>query len=351
MDMRFLNEREELVLRTIIDEYIDTNEPVGSRNVSKVGPLKMSPATIRNIMSDLVDKGFIAQTHTSSGRVPTDSGYRYYIDKFIGMQHISPDIMEDIQKEMAVEPVNVMNFFRHFSKKLGDMTNSVGFVVAPRLNSISMKHIEFIKLNKDTALAVLVAKSGIVQNVLLPIGSHISGSDLERMGNYLSGKFCNMTMSDIRNALVSELEIARGEIKNLTEKTIEMSDAIFNSPIFDEEFIFEGTKNIIDTPELRGSGKMADILRAFEEKRDICALLDGCMKEDCVQIFIGSEIGLESASELGMVIKPYRRGGNIIGTMGVIGPKRMKYSSVVSIVDYSSRIISKILNDYYEGDK
>lgn len=130
MNMRFLNEREELVLRTIIDEYIDTSEPVGSRNVSKVGPLKMSPATIRNIMSDLVDKGFIAQPYTSAGRVPTDSGYRYYIEKFVKIQNISEDFIENIYREMSIDPVNVMNLFRHFSKKMGDMTHAIGFVVS-----------------------------------------------------------------------------------------------------------------------------------------------------------------------------------------------------------------------------
>ncbi len=144
MDMRFLNEREELVLRTIIDEYVDTSEPVGSRNVSKVGPLKMSPATIRNIMSDLVEKGFIAQPHTSAGRVPTDSGYRYYIDKFVKIQNISENFIENIYREMSIDPVNVMNLFRHFSKKMGDMTHAVGFVVSPKMNTINLKHIEFI---------------------------------------------------------------------------------------------------------------------------------------------------------------------------------------------------------------
>ena len=351
MSMRFLNEREELVLRTIIDEHINTNEPVGSRNVSKVGPLKMSPATIRNIMSDLVDKGFIAQPHTSAGRIPTDSGYRYYIDKFVSMQNISSDIAATIQKEMKIDPLNMMNLFRHFSKKLGDMTSSIGFVVSPRLNSVAMKHIEFIRLNKDKVLAVLVAKSGMVQNVLIPVSTDITDSDLSRMSNYLSKTFLENNMWDVKESLVKELQAAQGEIRKLTEKTLAIGDAIFKSSIFDEEFIFEGTKNIVDMPELRETGKLADVLQAFEEKRNICALLDSCMKEDCVQIFIGSEIGLDNTEELGMVIKPYHRGGNIIGTLGVIGPKRMKYSKVVSIVDYSSKIISSMLNDYYEGDK
>ncbi len=351
MDMRFLNEREELVLRTIIDEYIDTSEPVGSRNVSKLGPLKMSPATIRNIMSDLVDKGFIAQPHTSAGRIPTDSGYRYYIEKLVKIQNISPDFMENIQREMSVDPVNVMNLFRHFSKKLGEMTHAVGFVVSPKMNSISLRHIEFLRINRETVLAVIVAKTGMVQNVLIQVSDDITDDDLVRMGNYINSNYDGLSLYEVQNKIFSELQNERGEIGRLIEQTAQLSEAVFKSPVFDEEFIFEGMKNIIDIPELRQNGRLTDVLQAFEEKHHICSLLENCMKEDSIQIFIGSEIGLDNTEELGMVIKPYHRGGNIVGTMGVIGPKRMKYSNVVSIVDYSSKIISKMLNDYYEGDK
>ncbi len=348
--MRFLNEREELVLRTIIDEYIDTNEPVGSRNVSKVGPLKMSPATIRNIMSDLVDKGFIVQPHTSAGRVPTDEGYRYYIDKLVSTQIVSEDLIKNIQNEMTFDPVNVMNLFRVFSKKLGDMTNAVGFIVSPKLSSMYMKHIEFIRLNRDTVLAVLVARSGIVRNILLNVGPDFSDEDLVRMGNYLNGNFQESSLAEIRSNLFKEMRQEHGEIRTLLEKTRKVGEALFDSPVFEEEFIFEGTGNIVDTPELRNSGKLKEVLSAFEEKRRICGILDNCMTSNSVQIFVGSEIGLKDIEELGMVIKPYQRGGHIIGTLGVIGPKRMKYPKVVSIVDYSSRIISRMLNEYYGGD-
>lgn len=351
MDMRFLNEREELVLRTIIDEYVNTSEPVGSRNVSKVGPLKMSPATIRNIMSDLVDKGFIAQPHTSAGRVPTDSGYRYYIDKFIGMEHVSGELMENIRREFNIDPVNMMNLFRHFSRKLGDMTNSIGFVVSPKMNSINLKHIEFVRINRENILAIIVAQTGIVQNVLINACNDITDDDLVKMSNYINHNYVGYSLNSVHQMLMKELHDTKGEIRKLADKTKKLSEAVFKSSVFDEEIIFEGTRNIIDIPELRDSGKLSDVLQAFDEKRNICSLLDGCMKEDCVQIFIGSEIGLENTEELGMVIKPYHRGGNIIGTLGVIGPKRMRYSKVVSIVDYSADLISKMLSDYYEGDK
>lgn len=351
MDMRFLNEREELVLRTIIDEYIDTSEPVGSRNVSKVGPLKMSPATIRNIMSDLVDKGFIAQPHTSAGRVPTDSGYRYYIEKLVEIQNISPDFMEDIQRQMSIDPLNVMNLFRHFSKKLGEMTHAVGFIVSPKMNNIALKHIEFVRINKETVLAVIVAKTGMVQNVFINVDSTITDNDLVRMANFINTNYEGLSLYEVQHMILQELHNEKGEIRSLIEQAAKLSQQVFKSPVFDEEFIFEGMKYIIDTPELRQNGRLTDVLQAFEEKHHICSLLEGCMKEDSVQIFIGSEIGLDNTEDLGMVIKPYHRGGKIVGTMGVIGPKRMRYSNVVSIVDYSSKIISKMLNDFYEGDK
>lgn len=345
--MRFLNEREELVLRTIIDEYVGTAEPVGSRNVSKVGPLKMSPATIRNIMSDLVDKGFIVQPHTSSGRIPTDTGYRYYIDKFVSMESLNPEFINSIHEELKFDPVNVMNLFKSFSKKLGDMTHSVGFIVSPSLNSVSMRHVEFVRLNKDTALAILVTKTGIVQNILVPIEDGLGDSELARISNFLNSKFADKTMQEIRHELFESLNNERGEIVTLMENAKKVSKVIFDSPAFDEEFIFDGMKNIIDIPELKAEGKIHEILRTFEEKRNICSVLDNCMRSDTVQIFVGSEIGIKNIEEMGMVIKPYHRGGKIIGTLGVIGPKRMKYPQVVSIVDYSSQIISRMMSDYY----
>lgn len=348
--MRFLNEREELVLRTIIEEYVGTGEPVGSRNVSKLGPLKMSPATIRNIMSDLVEKGFIIQPHTSAGRIPTDSGYRYYIDKYVSMESISPEFIKSVQEIMKFDPVNVMALFRSFSKKLGDMTNSVGFIVSPRLNNLYMRHIEFVRLNKETVLAVLVTKSGIVENMLMPMGGSVTDSDLVRMGNFLNDKFADKNMTDIRRELFDSLIEDHGEIVTLMENARNVGKVIFDSPVFDEDFIFDGTKNIIDIPELKESGKLLEVLKTFDEKRNICKVLDDCMTNDSVRIFVGSEIGIKNIDDLGMVIKPYSRGGKIIGTLGVIGPKRMKYPQVVSIVDYSSQIMSRMMSDYYGGD-
>ncbi len=349
--MRFLNEREEIVLRTIIDEFIDSNEPVGSRNVSKHGPLKMSAATIRNIMSDLVDKGFIAQPHTSAGRVPTDSGYRYYIDRLASMQHIHPDFANKMQSELALEPANVMNMFRDLSKRIGKITNSIGFVVSPKINAVNIKHIEFIRINKENILTIVVTNTGIVQNILLPVDKSLTDSDLVQIANYLNANLSEHTLLSIKQKLAHELIHSEGEILRLQEKAEKIGDILWNNPALQEELIFEGTDNLIDIPEFQGSSKLRDVVQAFEQKQNICSLLDRCMTESGVQIFIGSEIGMKETEELGMVIKPYSRGGNIIGTIGVIGPKRMRYPQVASIVDYSAKLISGFLDDYYGGEE
>ncbi len=348
--MRFLNEREELVLRTIIDQFISTNEPIGSRNVSSIGPLKMSPATIRNIMADLVDLGFINQPHASAGRVPTDDGYRYYIDKLISMKKVSPALINNMQKEFEFDPINIDDFFRTFSKKLSDLTNSVGFIVSPKNNSVVLKHIEFVRLNKESVVVIIVAKTGYVQNIILPVDSSVTDSDLVSMANIINESFIGKKLVEVKTALTNDLFLSKNKINDIITKTQQISESLFTTDIFKEEFIFEGTINLIGTPDVKDFSKLKEVLKTFEEQKKLCEILDKCIKEDSVQIFVGSEIGLEGIDDMGIVLKPYQRGGDIIGTMGVIGPKRMQYPQIASIVDCSSQIMSKMLNDYFGGN-
>jgi len=348
--MRFLNEREELVLRTIIDQFISTNEPIGSRNVSSVGPLKMSPATIRNIMSDLFDLGFINQPHTSAGRVPTDNGYRYYIDRLITTKKISNTVIKNIEQAFNFDPTNISNLFKTFSKKLGDMTNSVGFIVSPKNNSIVLKHLEFIRLNKESVIAIIVSKTGYVENVLLNIDTDITDSELTQMSNFINSSFVGNKLSEVKSALIDQLYLYRDKVNDLIDKTGKVSKALFASDIFKEEIIFEGTTNLLDTEDIKNIDSLKEILKTFDEKKRLCEIFDRCIQEDSVKIFVGSEIGLEGIDETGIVFKSYHRGGDTIGTMGVIGPKRMYYPHVVSVVDYSSQIMSRMLNEYFGGD-
>jgi heat-inducible transcriptional repressor len=340
--MEKLNEREETILKIVVDEYTANSEPVGSRSVSKKGLINLSPASIRNIMSDLEELGYIFQPHTSAGRIPTDKGYRYYIDKFVQFEKPDARILEQIS--LFNNLPNINSLFKEISYKLGTLTHSVGFIAAPKLQTMHLKHIEFLRLNNESVIAIIVTKSGIVHNALLNIDKSIKDNDLIQISNYLNEHFKDKTLQDIKNHIEMEVRSKKAEFDCLVANLIKMGSNLFKEPDFDGELIFEGTNNFLEIPEFQDIDKLKEMLNIFEEKTFIYNILDKCINENGVQVFVGSEIGNEKASEFGIVAKSYKRGGKTVGTLGVIGPKRMKYSKVVSIVDYTADIISNVLN-------
>lgn len=337
-----LNEREESVLRIIIEEYIKTSEPVGSRFISKSGPLQLSAASIRNIMSDLEEKGYLTQPHTSAGRVPSDNGYRYYIDKLVVFGSPDNDLISSLNEGMQTTSVN--SFFQHFSRRMGNLTNSVGFVVAPKLNSLNLKHIEFLEFNSYTVLAVIVTKSGIVQNIMLEMDKPIDKNELTRVSNYLNDSFEDKSLGEIKKHILDEMRDKKEHLDRLFEKAYELAGRAFATERFGHDIYLEGTSNVLDMPEFKDVQKIKELYRFFEEKHVISEIVDKCMTESGVQIFLGSEIGKEEINELGLVSKTYSRDGKVVGALGIIGPKRMSYPKVVSVVDCTSDIITKMLN-------
>ncbi len=345
--MNFLNEREEIVLKTIIEEFVQTNEPVGSRLISKTGPLKLGAASIRNIMSDLEEKGFILQPHTSSGRVPSDEGYRYYIDKLVTFGSADCTVMEQLKSECSAENIN--GIFKKVSDNLGRMTSSVGFVISPKLNTMLLKHIEFIRLNATTALAVIVARTGIVHNVMLEIDPTVTESDLIQISNYLNTHFQDKSLMEVKTAIVDEMKKEKAKMDNLFRNLHSMASAVFSRGEFGQDIILSGTSNILDLPEFADVSRLKGLFQTFEEKKFIFDILDKCQNEKGVNIFVGSEIGRSEVSELGLVTRTYSRGGNVIGMLGIIGPKRMRYSDVVSVVDCSAELVSDIMGRLTEN--
>ncbi|BAI81564.1 heat-inducible transcription repressor HrcA [Deferribacter desulfuricans SSM1] len=336
-----LDEREEIVLKIIVDEYIDSSEPVGSRLVSRVGPLKLSPASIRNIMSDLEEKGYIYQPHTSAGRVPTDLGYRYYIDRFVTIS--SNNIKEDIIKMTGnIEAKNIKLLFKEVTKQLSKLTHSVGFVVSPNTGALFLKHLEFLKLNKYDVLAILVTKTGIVQNVILHLDVDIPDNVLQRISNYINEHFEGASLLEVRERIFKELEREKQAFDNFINSFKNYLPKIFEIESIDDGFYYDGTSNILDLPEFSDVNKLKEFLKTFEEKTLIYKIVDKCVESDSVQIFIGSEIG-EQNSDVGLVVKPYKKSGKVLGTLGIIGPKRMKYPKVVPIVDYTANLISEVI--------
>lgn len=342
-----LNEREEIVLKTIIEEFVQSNEPVGSRFISKTGPLKLGAASIRNIMSDLEDKGYILQPHTSSGRVPSDEGYRYYIDRLVTFDADKEIIINSLKEEYSADNIN--GLLRKVSDNLGRLTRSVGFVISPKLNTMLLKHIEFVRLNATTALAVVVAKTGIVHNVMVEIPASTSESDLTQVSNYLNSHFQDKSLMEVKSEIVEEMRDDKKMMDVLFRNVTVMADAVFSKSGDDSDIIVSSTSGILDLPEFSDVSRLKGLLDTFEEKKFIFDILDKCQNEKGVNIFVGSEIGRQEVSELGLVTKTYSRGGNVIGMLGIIGPKRMRYSDVVSVVDCSADIVSDILGKFIES--
>ncbi len=341
--MEKLNEREEKILKIVVDEYTANSEPVGSRSVSKKGLINLSPASIRNIMSDLEELGYIFQPHTSAGRIPTDKGYRYYIDKFVQFEKPDSNVIEQIRINNDLPNIN--RLFKEISYKLGTLTHSVGFIAAPKLQTMHLKHIEFLRLNKNSVIAIIVTKSGIVHNALLNIDETVKDNELVQISNYLNEHFKDKSLQDIKNHIENEIRSEKAEFDRLMSNLIKMGPNLFRESAFADDLIFEGTNNFFEIPEFQDVKKLKEMLNVFEEKTFIYKILDKCITENGVQVFVGSEIGNEQTNEFGIVAKSYQRGGKTIGTLGVIGPKRMKYSQVVSIVDYTADIISNVLNN------
>jgi len=345
--LKILNEREEIVLKTIIEEFVQSNEPVGSRYISKSGPLKLGPASIRNIMSDLEEKGFIMQPHTSSGRVPSDEGYRYYIDKLITFDAANETILQTLKEQCAAD--NVSGILKKVSDNLGRLTNSVGFVISPKLNTMLLKHIEFVRLNPTTVLAVVVARTGIVHNVMLEVPPSTKDSDLVQVSNYLNHHFSDKSLMEIKLEIVNQMKDDKRKMDQLFNKVTQMAEAVFSKSEADSDIIISSASGILGLPEFTDVSRLKGLLDTFEERKFIFDVLDKCQNEKGVNIFVGSEIGRQEISELGLVTKTYSRGGNVVGMLGIIGPKRMRYSDVVSVVDCSAEIVSDLLGKFLEN--
>lgn len=351
MTMSKLTDREEIVLKTIIEEFVKTGEPVGSRFVSKSGPLNLSAASIRNVMSDLEDKGLIAQPHTSSGRMPSDSGYRYYIDKLVTFESLDDSDIVTLSESLNLSQNSVIDVFKGLSRRMGDLTGSVGFLVAPKINTLHLKHVEFLRLSGTAVIAIIVTKSGMVHNMMLELDPSFKEADLREVSNYMNMHFRDKSLVELKSHVIREMKRDKDSVGEIVEKVFNLGRQVFSRDIFGEEVIFEGTSNMLNMPEFKDVDKVREIYRLFEEKKTICEILDDCMSKSGVQIFVGSEIGKENINELGLVSKSYSRGGNVLGALGIIGPKRMQYSHAVGVVDFSSRLISGILENLSEEDK
>lgn len=336
-----LSERSRQILEAVIDDYIRTAEPVGSRTVTRRHGLALSPATVRNVMSDLEELGFLSSPHTSAGRVPTDKAFRFYVDSLLQVRAITENQQEEIRRQYLVPGRDVGEILKETSRILSSISNYIGIVIAPRFSANVFRQIEFVKLCGKRILVILVSESGTVQNRVIEAEEDLSFEDLVRMTNYLNDLLHGLTISEVKARIIREMEDEKVRYDKLLTRALKLSEVTLEESAAD--VFIEGQVNILEQPEFADVERMKEIFYTFEEKNQLINLLDCCMKADRVNIFIGAENFLSRMNQMSVITASYASGPNSLGVLGVIGPTRMGYDRVIPIVDYTARMLSELL--------
>ncbi len=336
-----LGDRNTRVLDTIIDQYISTGEPVGSRTVAKKSGLQLSPATIRNIMMDLEERGLLSQPHSSAGRIPTPLGLRYYIDYILPKRGLRTGLQKKIEGGFDPPATELHDLCRQASRILSAVSGHPAMVRTPRLTAVRIKHIQFISLGSNNVLVVLVSHDGVVQNRFLESDRNFSQEQLDKFSRYLNDLLQNLGLGEARHRVLQQME----EEKVLFDKMASQALTLSHQALREEdssELIIEGASQILDYPEFSEIDKLRGLFKAFEEKHQLIRLLDHSMEARGVQIYISSE-GEFPKIEVSLVASQFRQDLFPVGALGVIGPMRMDYARVVPLVEYTATVVSNLL--------
>jgi heat-inducible transcriptional repressor len=342
-----LNERSREIFRQIVDSYLATGEPVGSRNLARILPMSLSPASVRNVMSDLEHLGLIWAPHTSAGRLPTELGLRFFVDALMQIGDVNEDDRRSIEAQVsgAANGHSLESVLTDASQMLSGLTRSAGIVLTTKSN-VLLKHIEFVRLDPERALAVLVAEDGQVENRVLNVPAGLPTSSLVEAANFLNARVRGKTLTDLRGELEKLVEDGRAELDQLTQKIVAAGLASWSGGDNDDrQLIVRGHAHLLeDLKALDDLERVRSLFDALETKRGVIDLLGRAERAEGVRIFIGSENKLFSLSGSSTIIAPYRdNAGRIVGVIGVIGPTRLNYARVIPMVDYTARMVSRLL--------
>jgi heat-inducible transcriptional repressor len=340
-----LNERAQLLLKALIENYIRDGQPVGSRTLSRDAGLSLSSATIRNVMADLEDLGFVASPHTSAGRIPTDKGYRFFVDTLLKLKPLRHEEVEEIERRISTDQANGRSLVQTVSQMLSSVTQMAGLVTLPNPNYIALSHIEFVALSDNRALAIMVMSNREVQNRVVQLERHHSPEELRRAANYLNEAFSGRSLPDVRAQLLAQLQETRQHMDQLMQDAIQVAQKVFDTKADERvEYVIAGETNLMGFAELSNVDRLRRLFEAFTEKHDILKLLDNCLRADGIQIFIGQESGYRILDDISVVTAPYMLDNKVVGVLGIIGPTRMAYERVIPIVDITAKLLGSALN-------
>ena len=336
-----LENRARILLKTLIERYIAEGQPIGSRTLSRYSGLDLSPASIRNVMADLEEQGLIASPHTSAGRIPTPLGYRFFVDTLLVTKPLDSQAVHQLEDQLL--PDNPQRSRQAASQLLASLTQFAGIVMTTRHRPPAFRHIEFLKLSEKRVLLIVVTAGGDVQNRILVTEREHSPSELVAAANYLNQHFAGQTFEDARAHLQRELHEIREDMVALMSAAIEASDRAVSEG--SEHYVITGEHNLLSVRDLsQDMTRLRQLFELFERKSSLLRILDLTVRSEGVQIFIGGESGVTAPDDVSIVSAPYRVDGEVVGTVGVIGPTRMAYDRVIPIVDVTAKLLSSALS-------
>ena len=341
-DLNMPTHRARRILSAIIDKYIEEGIPVGSKSLSLADNIGLSPASIRNVMSDLEELGFIASPYTSSGRVPTSKGYRFFIDSLLKLQPVEATELERIKKRVNLHESNSRELAISVSNTLSAITKLAGIVTIPKQQVTRLKEIDFIQLSEKRILAIIVMNETEVENRILQMKRDYSKDELKQASNYINTHYEGRSLSYIKKHLINELMQTKESVNSLMSDLIDIADQVldFAEP---DEYIVAGQRRLMDFHELADIKKLKQLFDAFKEKQQLLELLEKSMSTNGIQIFIGEESGYKMFDNCTLITTPYTTEDGAIGVLGVIGPTRIAYQKVIPIVAITAKLLGKSL--------
>jgi len=340
------NERNREILHWVIATHIMTGRPVGSRRIARQSREQLSAATVRNIMAELEEMGYLHQPHASAGRVPTDKAYRFYVDYLLKRRNISPRDRDMIDRDLRLDD-SAEHLMARASQVLSRISKNVGIVVSPPISRVALKHLQFVKLADNRILVILVSRSGIVQNRLIHYAEEISQTELDQAARYIVENFRDKTLFEIRNQILKLIQQEQALYDKFMQRIITLSTQTFSvtENQLDAEIYLDGASNLIKTPEFSDINKMKLLFETIEQKSRLAALISRCIEGDTqeVRITIGAENALQGIEDCTLITSPYVVDEKTHGSLGILGPTRMEYARTISLVDYVARLFGRVL--------
>lgn len=337
-----LNERSQQLLKTLVERYIHDGQPVGSRALSKDSELNLSPATIRNVMADLEDLGLIHSPHTSAGRVPTVSGYRFFVDTLLSVKPLQEQELDFLSEGLGNQEHE--DAVGMASKLLSETTHMAGVVTLPRKELVCLRHIEFLPLSNTRVLVIFVTNEHEVHNRIIHTSKKFSAAELQQAANYLTTIYTGQSLAAVREAVVKDMQADQQRVNQNMLDAISMAQLAFKNDDQAEDYILSGETNLMGFSELSDMDRLKGLFDAFSQKRGIIHLLDKCLAADGVQIYIGEESGYQAFDHCSLVTSSYSINDEVVGVLGVIGPTRMAYEKIIPYVDVTAKLLGAALN-------